>query len=373
MESKKYYKYFVVSEKIAIFAVEIARNQIQRDLTINYLNMADLRNGRIREKVIDQCLRSRRGYSTLEIMERCNEALRIHGEAEVTALNTIRNDIHAIENRWNVVVEEIKSGRNKRYRYEDPEFSIYNSALNEKDVMELNLAVSVLRQFDGMPGFEWVDEFTAHVQQVTYSSIKPVVGFDSNKELRGMQHFTPLFKYISNQQVVLLTYQPYRSEDQLEEVVHPYYIKEYNQRWFLIGWNEEFDRISNYALDRIVSIAPIKAKFKPSDIDFSTYFDDIVGVSHPQGREVEEIRMWVDKGQLPYTLSKPLHKSQRVLKHTNDGSALISIKVVPNYELTQLLLSFGDHIFVESPTSVREEIMERIKKINSMYKKVQLD
>lgn len=103
--------------------------------------MADIRNGSLREKIIDKCLRSRRGYSTSEMMERCNDALRLRGEKEVTALNTIRNDIHAIESRWNVVVEEIKSGRQKRYRYEDPEFFIYNSALNDKDVMELNRAV----------------------------------------------------------------------------------------------------------------------------------------------------------------------------------------------------------------------------------------
>jgi hypothetical protein len=305
-------------------------------------------------------------------MDKCNDALSIRGESLVSSLNTIRNDLLEIENKWHVVVEQRKSGRNIRYRYEDPDFSIFNSSLKETDILSLNQSVSHLKRFEGMPGFEWVEEFTAHVQSVTNANIKPIVGFDTNKELRGMQHFTPLFNYIDKKQAIILIYQPYSGKETQTEV-HPYFLKEYNQRWFLLGMNTEYGSLSVFALDRINGVYLSKSKYIETDIDFSTYFDDIIGVSHPHGREIEEIRMWVDKGQLPYTLSKPLHKSQKVLGRSADGSALISIKVVPNYELTQLLLSFGDHIFVESPTSVREEIMERIKKINSMYKKVQLD
>ena len=76
----------------------------------------------------------------------------IGSKAPITALNTIRNDILSIENRWKVIVESVKSGRNVRYRYQDPEFSIFNSPLNEFEIEQLTQAVSVLRRFEGMPG-----------------------------------------------------------------------------------------------------------------------------------------------------------------------------------------------------------------------------
>jgi hypothetical protein len=114
--------------------------------------MANVKNGAYREIIIDRCLQTRRGYSTQEILEKCNRALERRGDPPITALNTIRNDILSIENRWKVIVESVKSGRNVRYRYQDPEFSIFNSPLNEFEIEQLTQAVSVLRRFEGMPG-----------------------------------------------------------------------------------------------------------------------------------------------------------------------------------------------------------------------------
>ena len=67
-------------------------------------------------------------------------------------------------------------------------------------------------------------------------------------------------------------------------------------------------------------------------------------------------------------LSKPIHKSQVVTEEQDDGSAIISIKVIPNYELIQLLLSFGERVKVLSPESLRGEILGRIKKNIDNYK-----
>ena len=153
--------------------------------------MANVKNGAFRESIIDRCLQSRRGYSTQEIFEKCNDALERRGELPITALNTIRNDILSIENRWHIVVEQIRIGREIRYRYKDPRFSIFNTPFNEADLALLMQSVSVLRRFEGMPGFEWVEEMSAHLQTTVSASPEPFIGFDENKELKGMIYFTP--------------------------------------------------------------------------------------------------------------------------------------------------------------------------------------
>lgn len=324
--------------------------------------MANVKNGAFREIIIDRCLQSRRGYSTKEIFDKCNDALERRGEMPLSAMNTIRNDIAAIENRWHVIVEQIRSGREVRYRYENPSFSIFNTPLTENDIAQLMQSVSLLQRFEGMPGFEWVEEMSAHLQLTVSTGSEPVVGFDENKELKGMSFFTPLFKSILAKKTIRISYKSYKSDKLIEAVIHPYYLKEYNQRWFLFALNDEFKNISNYALDRIVSVTKASTKYIPNTtIDFAHYFDNVVGVSVVPDVEIQTVEIWVDKEQLPYTLSKPIHKSQKVVERREDGSAVLSIKVAPNFELIQLLLSFGDRIEVLSPEPLREEIYSRIK------------
>ena len=325
--------------------------------------MANVKNGSYRESIIDRCLQNRRGFSTKEIFDKCNDALERRGEAPITSLNTIRNDILSIENRWHVVVEQRKSGREIKYRYEDPNFSIYNTPLNEDEIAQLSQSVSLLRRFEGMPGFGWVEELSAHLQATVSASPEPVIGFDENRELKGMSFFTPLFKAITSKKAIKITYKNYKSTTLIEAVVHPYYLKEFNQRWFLFSLNDKYKTISNFALDRIESIERATTKFIPNTtIDFAHYFDNVIGVSVNSDDEVQEIKIWVDKEQLPYTLSKPIHKSQEVIEHCEDGSAVITIEVIPNFELQQLLLSFGDRIKILSPEHLKEEILDRIKK-----------
>ncbi len=331
--------------------------------------MANVKNGAIREIIIDRCLQSRRGYSTLEILQKCNIALERRGEEPVTALNTIRNDILSIENRWHIVIEQIKEGRNVRYRYEDPNFSIFNSPLNEDEIVLLTQSVSLLRRFEGMPGFEWVDELNAHLETAVNMETKPIVGFDENTRLKGMEFFTPLFNYIKDKKAIQLGYRPYDALEIKEFVIHPYYIKEYNQRWFLFGYDDTHKRMTTFALDRIDSVESSSRKYiENKEIDFETYFDDIIGVTNNPKLKKELISLLVDKEQLPYLLSKPIHKSQEVLEEKEDGSAIITIQVKPNFELMQLLLSFGDRTTVLSPKHLREEILGRIKKNLENYK-----
>ena len=137
----------------------------------------------------------------------------------------------------------------------------------------------------------------------------------------------------------------------------------------MFALNEELNAISNFALDRIESIERSKIKYISNNrIDFTHYFDNIVGVSLDSDKSVEEIKLWVDKEQLPYTLSKPIHQSQKLKEKQKDGSGIITINVIPNFELIQSLLSYGDRIEVLSPESIRKEICERIRKNLQKYK-----
>jgi predicted DNA-binding transcriptional regulator YafY len=105
-----------------------------------------------------------------------------------------------------------------------------------------------------------------------------------------------------------------------------------------------------------------------AEIDFAHFFDNVIGVSVKPDKPVEEVRLWVDKEQLPYMLSKPIHKTQRIEETNTDGSAIVIVNVVQNFELQQLLLSFGERVKILSPQSLKDEILERIIKNLDNYK-----
>ncbi len=335
--------------------------------------MANVKNGAFREIIIDHCLQSRRGYSTQEIMDKCNDALTKRGELPVSSLNTIRNDILAIENRWNIVVESVRKGKYIRYRYENSEFSIYNSPLNDSEISHLTESITILKRFSGIDGFEWIDEMSARLQYTLNTSVKPIIGFDDNERLMGMHLFSILFNAISEQKAIELCYKSYKNKIQ-NNIIHPYYLKQYNQRWFLFGLNQEYNRISNFPLDRIQYIKEVDIDYIPNKtIDFQSFFDNVVGVSFKEGQVPVTIKLLVNKEQLPYVLSKPIHRTQKLIENRTDGSAILTIEVIPNFELTQLLLSFGDRVIVIAPDSLKEEIVSRIKNNLNNYQQVQLD
>jgi len=167
-----------------------------------------------------------------------------------------------------------------------------------------------------------------------------------------------------NKQSIELTYQPFGKQEQVL-TLHPYYIKQHNSRWFLLAANEQ-GQIMNVALDRILDIQPSEAKYQPTDIDFSEYFDDVIGVTIPQDCQPEHILLRFAPNRLPYVLSKPLHPSQKA-KDKQQG--LIEITVIPNRELEAQILWFGEDVEVLAPESLRLQIQEKINKMHELYHK----
>lgn len=109
--------------------------------------MANTKNALLRTMIIDRCLSDhRRNYSTQDMMDECNKALSAKDMAEVTSLNTIRDDIAAIEEQWMVEIETVVSGRNKYYRYAKPGFSIYNTCTTPAHQDMFCKAMNLLKQ-----------------------------------------------------------------------------------------------------------------------------------------------------------------------------------------------------------------------------------
>jgi predicted DNA-binding transcriptional regulator YafY len=186
-----------------------------------------------------------------------------------------------------------------------------------------------------------------------------IIEFEENPYLKGSEHITTLFHAILGRQVLEVGYQGFKQDKPATIRFHPYYLKQYNNRWFVFGLNEEHGRIANMALDRILGLAPAKGSYKSNNlVDFSEYFEDVVGVSVPEELP-QRVELHVNDELWPYLQTKPLHGSQKLLSRTNSG-ALIQLQVRLNHELQSLLLSFGDGLHVLKPEVLRKGLRRRI-------------
>ena len=208
--------------------------------------------------------------------------------------------------------------------------------------------------------------------QATYNlgtDVKSVVSFQNNPFLKGLEFFTPIFNAIINKRTLLIEYQPF-DKYQRRQIISPYYLKQYNNRWFLFGRVGTFENLSNFALDRIASVAEHSAQFIecPDDIDFDEYFSDVVGVSIKTESPTEDVVLRVTQKQAKYIRNKPLHESQSENPEFKDAPyAEFHLSVKDNYELRSLLLSFGGELEVVAPESLRSEMIEMAYSLAKLY------
>lgn len=331
------------------------------------------RNKLVRFQVLDRCFSDRNVlYFVKDLQEKCMEALKREGmPCPDVSRRTIYNDIAEMESntKWDVLFEEpAKIGKNRYYRYKDPNYSIWRNDLNELQLNQLKSMLLMLRQFQGLPQYDRMEDIIEELEQkygFTLADTENVISFDANLYVEGIEFLSPVFAAIINKQCLSIIYQPFGKE-QCTRLVHPYYIKQYNGRWFLLGLteNKEARKITNFALDRIKSIEPSTLLYIPTDIDFEEdYFADLMGVTQIDSEAIP-ILLSFSKNRFPYVVSKPLHPSQRMV---DKEQCQVSIQVKPTKEFYQQILSFGPDVEVLSPISVREEVAQRIKNMLSLY------
>ena len=210
--------------------------------------MAINKNALIRYKVLDKCFRNPgKKYFINDLIAECESVLlEIDSESNGISRRQIFDDIAFMESKegWSIELNKLRDGKKVYYQYTDMSFSINNMPLNEVEINQLKAAVDILSQFKGMPQFEWVNELVPKLQQgiVTDEASTTIMEFDNNQYLKGIEHLGPLHNAIFYKKVLTISYQPFESDIPFDVVIHPYFLKQYNNRWFLFGYNPDKEK-----------------------------------------------------------------------------------------------------------------------------------
>lgn len=335
--------------------------------------MATNKHATIRYHALDRCFSNFwRKFFIEDLINVCNEAIyEFSGIEDGVKRRQVFDDITFMESEqgWSIPLERIKDGRRVYYRYSDKSFSIKNSGINQTEAEQLKDTLAILSRFKGMPQFEWIEEMQIRLEDTfkLKGTVQSFVGFEQNPFLKGLNHFTDLFNAMQNEVCLKICYQGFKQDNPIEATLHPWYLKQYNNRWFLFGFNEEYKAITNFALDRIIKLEEAQTKFyRNSEINFDDYFEDVVGVTVKKDVPVEKLQLKLKKEIWPYIESKPLHGSQRTIMKT-EAEVMIELTVQINHELIALLFSYMDAIEVIKPERLREQFKSLSETIYNKY------
>ena len=343
--------------------------------------MPETKNTWRRLQILDSFLKNN-DLSVEDLLGKCNQILTGEGLREV-GKRTIQGDLKLIEKKYGAKITKHHSGHTITYQYTNPSFSILNQMIDIPpcDQNVIRQSIANLKETYGdvdngfNPLYQWIVAILNNLEQGRPVVSKQVVEFDTCPLPANGNHFSELQKHILNKETIEITYEPFKKSERTH-TVHPYRLKQFNRRWFLVGLHvfpkeqKRGPQIYVYPLDRINKIQRSSIPFIEPKFNLDHYFDDIDGITLDQNTPIETVTLRVTNERFKYIKTKPIHPSFTI-SHSQSSSlhTVFTIQVRPNKELESLILSFGEDMEVLGPASLRTSIESKLQKMQKLYKR----
>ena len=338
------------------------------------------KNAMMRYKLLDELLSDRHHYYDIhDLTDKVNEQL-LNAGFEAVSRRSIEKDLDFMT-YWpcNAPIEHRYRDFRHIISYSEPGFSIFQKKLSKDEKQLLSETLNTLGQFDGLENFEWLDGLR-HLVGAEKGDGRKIICFSHNPDfdMVNSELLGRLFSVISNKVVIDIKYHTFQNHEVRETCVHPYMLKQYNGRGFLLAGADKDSFILNFPLDRINDFKPNPGKeYRECSEDLTDRLENIVGVSIPKDAVEKDILLWVSDHDYPYIATKPLHGTQKEVrpdevdalreKYGFTDGHFIRISCIVNYELKRLLASFFEELIVLEPRELRNDIASRLKEMNNRY------
>lgn len=185
---------------------------------------------------------------------------------------------------------------------------------------------------------------------------------------KGVSHLSKILKAIENRHAISFTYHSFWVKGtSVYPQVEPLSLKEFRNRWYLVGINAASRKIKVFALERIGELAVTKDVFSyPEDFDVRAYFHNCFGIIRPDVESVQQVRLSFDPHEADYLKSLPLHHSQEILID-NEDEFCIELKINITYDFVKELLGYGSRVKVLHPRSLAQSIFNNAKILLTYY------
>lgn len=337
-----------------------------------------------RYRIIDRILSDpNHDYTTDQILKKVNQ------ECPNVSKRMIQKDIKALEEEFGKEMIRNAGGRGT-VKYADQSEPLFYQELTVDEEEVLREVMRSLGQFEGLDNFSWLDLLKKKLEMKEDNNELPVISFSKNEGLQMPATLLGrLFNAIARRMVINVTYTPFGKTPR-DFRVHPYQLKQFNGRWFLLccplataqfPFNPEF--ILNLPLDRI------SEKFEyiedepyiETPVDLKARFDEIIGVTLDQTKDLEDIYFAVRKESVDYVRTKWLHTTQIELDEESQRDykdkypslsdyTFISIECRENEELYARFASYADKVLLVEPQYMRDKLKTRLAEATYGYQEL---
>ncbi len=318
------------------------------------------KNQFIRLSILNNAFRNKyRKFTIYDLMDEIYEKSERYGQPIGPSERTVRNDIRFMRDMGAPVKVE-----NGYYFYEDKNYDFFGGLTDEDKT-----ALIQLKDFlQGIPSKDFPS--TERILQLLkrYEEFGgvyfrfPLVVLDTQPHAKGLHWLDDIYDAIELEYQLKIDYDAFDPQYSFDANVHPFFIREYNNRWFLIGKVEGTpEPFYTIPLDRINRLKVLRNKDADmrSKKDVLQMFDSVVGVTVDLNLEVEDIELYFRKPASFYVKTKPLHHSQEIVEEDGNGIR-VRLKLRRNYELKQLILTFVPNVRVLKPETLYEEVREML-------------
>ena len=335
------------------------------------------KNAILRYRILDEILSdSHHYYDMTEIVRMVNQKLEKDGFSMVTR-RTIEADLNAIEyDVFHAPIKRFSYAGKRCVCYEKPGFSVFHKELTKEETQLLGEVIQTIGQFDGLPHFKWLDNLQTGLAK---DASKKCIVFSSNPRLKNVHLLAELYDSIVNGQVLDLSYLRFGRVQIDCFVIHPYFLREYRNRWYLIGMDQADKKVKHLAIDRIQEFVPnLDMTIEPCTFEIEEHFKDAIGITVWDDVSPQEILFWVSDSEAEYVETKPIHASQkkitgaeqkqRLLQSYNKTSGeFFSMCCQESYELDRELISHFSEMEVLLPATLRERVKQKIVGMYQIY------
>lgn len=337
--------------------------------------MAINKNALIRYKTIDKCLQNHYRQWTLDdLIEACSDSLNEYEGREINvSKRTIQLDIQMMRSDKLGYNAPIEVYQRKYYKYAEEDFSITDIPITETDMSVLSETVEMLKQFKDFSLFSELGGIIQRLEDKVYTERtkqSSIIHLDKNENLKGLEHLDTLYQAIVKKIVLKITYKSFKARQANVMTFHPFILKEFNNRWFLVGKPNSKSKqpVVTLALDRIIALDyDTSIEYVNHNFDGDIYYENTIGVTVMDNHSLQDIVMKIDRKNAPYVITKPFHHSQKVIETLEDGSIVFSIKVHLNFELERLIMGFGETLEVLKPRHLRKRIKNKFEMGSKLY------
>lgn len=368
--------------------------------------MPSNKNAVIRYMYLDQMLSDRYNkYTCEDLLIKVNERLSLAGYPTIggdqsdydhyikSGKRVIQLDLQALqESPFNMEIDSSERLYGSPvYRYADQTQSLFSKPLSDDEKRLLQEVLNTMGQFSGLNSFEWLNDLQERLNdchafgrsEYDCDMILPrkIISFSSNDYLKGKDYLGSIFTFISNKKVIDVEYEPFGESSRFIRL-YPYLLKQYNDRWYLIGTplaTKEFpyreDFYINLALDRMKGVTAVDGiDYLDCNEDLEERFEDIIGVTWVKEEDLLEIILAVKDSYTGYVDTKPLHGSQikypsdmqtalHVKYKSFDGYTFYSLNLKPNRELYNTIYRYGEDVILVSPIYIREKMIKELSTV----------